>query len=351
MDLLGLSCLALAVYLGYVIYLGWNGGAVGNGTETALAHAVGGGAIVFPVALGIGGLLLILRPLLPSPRALAAGVFAICAGLLLALAAQTAGLGPDGTREELFDPAFFSEHGGGLGEVLYWASTTLFQRIGAHIIAVLLVAAGVLLVMGRSVSDLISAGHRGFSKARDGAADFVTLMRESKLNPTDDPDVVGTDPIDTDPVFGPPGAARHRPGGEPGGSAAGRAPSPRVSPTSTRPSASRRTSRTRHDQDRRGRRRVRPMPPRTSQTPRPERPARPRSSTSPHGRAALARRRHRIRADRLRGPRRRVRARAGQVPTRRPTTATTRRSARRCWRRSGTSASRRRSSAPSSART
>ena len=48
MDLLGLSCLALAVYLGYVIYLGWNGGRVGNGTETALAHAVGGGAIVFP---------------------------------------------------------------------------------------------------------------------------------------------------------------------------------------------------------------------------------------------------------------------------------------------------------------
>ena len=202
-DLLGLSCLALAVYLGYVIYLGWNGGTVGNGTETALAHAVGGGAIVFPVGLGIAGLLLILRPLLPSPRALAAGVFAICAGLLLALAAQTAGLGPDGVREKLFEPAFFSEHGGALGEVLYWASTTLFQRIGAHIIAVLLVAAGMLLVMGRSVSDLIRAAHRGFSRAHNGAADFVTLMRESRQERTD-PDLIGTDPIDTDPVFGPP---------------------------------------------------------------------------------------------------------------------------------------------------
>ena len=141
---------------------------------------------------------------MPSPRALAAGVFAICAGLLLALAAQTAGLGPDGVREELFDPAFFSEHGGALGEVLYWASTTLFQRIGAHIIAVLLVVAGLLLVMGRSVSDMIAAGHRGFSKARNGAADFVTLMRESRQEGRTDPDLVGTDPIDTDPVFGPP---------------------------------------------------------------------------------------------------------------------------------------------------
>jgi DNA segregation ATPase FtsK/SpoIIIE, S-DNA-T family len=204
MDLLGLCCIALAVYLGYVIYLGWNGGTVGNGTETALSYAVGGGAIVFPVALGLGGLALIMRPLMPSPRALAAGVFAIGAGLLLALAAQTAGLGADGVREKLFDPEFFPEHGGGLGEVLYWASTTLFQRIGAHIIAVLLIAAGLLLVMGRSVSDMIAAGHRGFARARDGAADFVTLMRESKRNPTEDPDYVGTDPIDTDPVFGPP---------------------------------------------------------------------------------------------------------------------------------------------------
>jgi S-DNA-T family DNA segregation ATPase FtsK/SpoIIIE len=204
MDLLGLCCLALAVYLGYVIYLGWNGGRVGNGTESALGHAVGGGAIVFPVALGLAGLGLILRPLMPSPRALAAGVFAICAGLLLALAAQTAGIGPAGARGELFDPAFFSEHGGALGEVLYWASTTLFQRIGAHIIAVLLVVAGLLLVMGRSVSDMIAAGHRGFSKARNGAADFVTLMRESRQEGRTDPDLVGTDPIDTDPVFGPP---------------------------------------------------------------------------------------------------------------------------------------------------
>ena len=203
LDLLGLGCLAMAVYLGYVIYLGWNGGTVGNGTEVALAHAVGGAAIVFPAGLALAGLGLVLRPLLPSPRAVAAGVFAICAGVLLALAAQTAGLGPDAPREKLFDPGFFSEHGGALGEVLYWASTTLFQRIGAHIIAVLLVVAGVLLVLGRSVSDMIAAAHRGFSRARDGAADFVTLLRESRGSETD-PDLVGTEPVDTEPVFGPP---------------------------------------------------------------------------------------------------------------------------------------------------
>ncbi|MGZ5312077.1 MAG: DNA translocase FtsK [Solirubrobacterales bacterium] len=210
MDLLGLGCLALAVYLGYVIYLGWDGGTVGNGAEAGLAYAVGEGAVVFPVALALGGLAVILRPLMPSPRAVAVGAFAIAAGLLLALAAQTAGLGPGGAREGLFQPDFFREHGGGLGEVLYWASTTLFQRIGAHIIVVVLVISGALLIAGRSVSDMIAAARRGFSHARNGAAEFVTLMRDTRAQ-TDDPDLVHTDPSDTDPLFGPPEAVHDAP--------------------------------------------------------------------------------------------------------------------------------------------
>ncbi len=204
MDLAGLCCMAMAVYLGYVIYLDWNGGTVGNGAENGLAHAVGAAVVVMPAVFLLVGLGLILRPLLPSPRAVAVGVFAIAAGLLLAFAAQTAGLGPDGARgDELFKPEFFSEHGGGLGEVLYWASTTLFQRIGAHIIAVLLVVAGLLLVTGKSVSDLISAFHSGIVHAREGASDFVTLARDASPFTTD-PDYRSTDAKDTDPVFGPP---------------------------------------------------------------------------------------------------------------------------------------------------
>jgi S-DNA-T family DNA segregation ATPase FtsK/SpoIIIE len=202
LDLAGLGCIAIAVYLGYVIYLGWNGGAAGNGAETGLEYAVGAGAVVVPVGLGLTGLGLILRPLLPSPRSVAVGVAAIVAGLLLALAAQTAGLVPAGTRTELFDSTFFPQHGGALGEVLYWASTTLFQRIGAHIIAVLLLLSGLLLVCGRSVSDMISAGHQGFERAKRGTVGFATAIKESRINT--DPDLLHTDPVDTDPIFGPP---------------------------------------------------------------------------------------------------------------------------------------------------
>jgi DNA segregation ATPase FtsK/SpoIIIE, S-DNA-T family len=202
LDLAGLCFIGLAVYLGYVIYLDWNGGAVGDGSETALSYAVGAGAIVVPIALGLAGVGLILRPFLPSPRSVAVGVAAIAFGLLLALAAQTAGLGPDGVRRDLFDSNFFPHHGGGIGETLYWATTTLFQRIGAHIIAVLLIVSGLLLLSGRSVSDMVRAARRGAESAKRGTVSFATAVKESRVRT--DPDLVDTNPAETDPIFGPP---------------------------------------------------------------------------------------------------------------------------------------------------
>src|SRR4051794_11332622 len=202
LDLAGLCCIGLAVYLGYVIYLGWNGGAVGNGSQTALDYAVGAGGVVVPVALGLAGIGLILRPFLPSPKSVAVGVAAIAAGLLLALAAQTAGLGPEGVRKGLFDPSFFPHHGGGLGEVLYWATSTLFDRIGAHIVAIVLLVSGLLLLTGRSVSDMVRAARRGAERAKRGTVGFATAIKESRVHT--DPDLIDTTPADTEPVFGPP---------------------------------------------------------------------------------------------------------------------------------------------------
>jgi S-DNA-T family DNA segregation ATPase FtsK/SpoIIIE len=202
LDLAGLCCVGLAVYLGYVLYLGWNGGAVGNGSETALHYAVGAGAVVVPVALGLAGVALIMRPFMPSPSSIAVGVAAIACGLLLALAAQTAGLGPDGVRKGLFDSGFFPHHGGGIGETLYWASTTLFQRLGAHIIAVLLIVSGLLMISGRSVSDMVRAARRGADRAKRGTVGFATAVKESRVNT--DPDLIDTSPASTEPVFGPP---------------------------------------------------------------------------------------------------------------------------------------------------
>src|SRR3954453_4591811 len=202
LDLAGLCCIGLAVYLGYVLYLNWNGGTVGNGSETPPPYAVGSASVVIPVALGLAGVALIMRPFLPSPKSVAVGVAAIACGLLLALAAQTAGLGPDGARNGLFDPDFFPHHGGGVGETLYWATTTLFDRIGAHIVAGLLGVSGLLLISGRSVSDLVRGVRRGAARARRGTVDFATAVKESRIRT--DPDLVDTSPASTEPIFGRP---------------------------------------------------------------------------------------------------------------------------------------------------
>ena len=53
------------------------------------------------------------------------------------------------------------------------------------------------------MNPVVGAARRGFSKARNGAADFVTLVRETRGHDTD-PDLVRTEPVDTEPVFGPP---------------------------------------------------------------------------------------------------------------------------------------------------
>ena len=108
------------------------------------------------------GLALVVKPLMRYPGAINAGAILLIAGLLLAFAAETAGLGPDSpARGDIFDPDFFTAHGGALGEALYWASTTLFQRVGAHIIAVLMILSGILLLSGRPLASLFELRRRG----------------------------------------------------------------------------------------------------------------------------------------------------------------------------------------------
>ena len=210
LDLIGLGLVALATYLFCVLYLGWDGGRVGEAADSALSYVAGACASIVPLVIAAVGAALVLRPFISSPGAVNAGVVCVVASLLLAYAAQTGGLGPDGppARHGYFDPDFFTEHGGVLGETLYWATTTLFQRIGAHIISVLLLVAGLLLLSGTTVAGLIRSLMRAGGVARDGARDLGTAVREtaSKRNPPDEEKVLtrvaATEPIATE-LLGP----------------------------------------------------------------------------------------------------------------------------------------------------
>jgi S-DNA-T family DNA segregation ATPase FtsK/SpoIIIE len=177
LEVVGLGLIAAGAYLCFVLYFGWDGGRVGRGAEDGLTYVFGKVAYVSPFVFFGCGAALILRPFLPSIKPLRTGGILIVAGLLLAFAAQTAHIGPDHPlRPGYFDPSWFPYHGGLAGEGLYWATATLFQRIGAHIIAALLVFAGALLLTGTSIAAFLGSSGRALTRARTSGTEMARTM-------------------------------------------------------------------------------------------------------------------------------------------------------------------------------
>jgi DNA segregation ATPase FtsK/SpoIIIE, S-DNA-T family len=175
---IGLGLVAAGVYLGCVLYVGWDGGPVGEWLQRALENVAGRIAYVVPVALAGWGMALVMRPFIAAPGALNAGAVLVLASLLLAFAAQTAGLGPDHpARHGYFEQRFFAVHGGAAGEALYWAATTLFQRLGAQILAALMLVSGLLLLTGTTVASLLSGAGRVARSAGAGTRELARTVR------------------------------------------------------------------------------------------------------------------------------------------------------------------------------
>jgi len=180
-DLIGLVMVATGVYAAFVLYMGWDGGRVGGWLDAALATLVGQVAYVVPIALFGLGLALIARPMMKAPRALNVGAVLVMLSLLLAFSAGTLGLGPDRpVRDDYFVPAFYETHGGVIGEALYWASTTLFQRLGAQILAVLLMLSGVLLLTGMTIANLVQGAGGAARRAHDTTREMARTVRQTQ---------------------------------------------------------------------------------------------------------------------------------------------------------------------------
>jgi DNA segregation ATPase FtsK/SpoIIIE, S-DNA-T family len=182
-DVLGLALVAAGVYLAFVLYLGWDGGPVGGWIDSALRSVAGRVAYVGPLALAAWGASLIARPLIRAPSALNAGAVLVLCALLLAFAAQTAGLGPERpARHDYFEQQFMVEHGGVLGESLYWAATTLFQRLGAQILATLMLFSGLLLLTGTTIAQAVGATGKAVRRAGAGTRDVARTVRAPKTS-------------------------------------------------------------------------------------------------------------------------------------------------------------------------
>jgi len=160
-DVLGLALIALAVFLGGVIYLHWAGGTVGRGAVTALRLVFGELAYVVPVGLAIGGALVFAREVNKPERPLRAGTLCLLVAAPLALAAGTLGIGPGP------EPAhgFWAEHvleprGGALGGAELFVVGHLVSTAGADVLAVFLLIAAVVLFSGATFASIVLATRR-----------------------------------------------------------------------------------------------------------------------------------------------------------------------------------------------
>jgi S-DNA-T family DNA segregation ATPase FtsK/SpoIIIE len=151
LDLIGLGLVAAGVFMAFPLYFGWDGGAAGQAIVDGLTWGVGRVAWATPVALVAAGGLLVLRPVLPAGvRPFRAGAVCLLASACLGLAMGTLGLGPG-------DAAPVDERGGHLGQVMADAATRAVSDIGAHILALFLFCAALLLLTGATVAGVLRA--------------------------------------------------------------------------------------------------------------------------------------------------------------------------------------------------
>ncbi len=156
-DLLGLGLVAAGIFLVFPLWMGWDGGRGGEGLVDGLRYLVGVLAYGAPVALCAIGALCVLRPVLPAVRPFRAGGICLVAALTLALAAGTLGLGPAGVRHGFWHTDFLSDRGGIVGEALFYGSSNLIGNVGAHILAIFLFVAALLLLTGASIAGVVRA--------------------------------------------------------------------------------------------------------------------------------------------------------------------------------------------------
>ncbi|HZQ63761.1 MAG TPA: DNA translocase FtsK 4TM domain-containing protein [Gaiellaceae bacterium] len=138
-ELIGLGLAVFGVFMGSVLYAGWNGGYVGRAIGDGLVALVGDTAYVLPVACAAVGLLMVGRSNLPRFAPFRTGllVTTVALGLVLGRA-----------------------HGGYFGRGLDAIFATMLGSTGARLLGSFLLLAGALLVSGASAGAFLRrSGH------------------------------------------------------------------------------------------------------------------------------------------------------------------------------------------------
>jgi DNA segregation ATPase FtsK/SpoIIIE, S-DNA-T family len=189
-DVLALALVAVGIFLGFVLYAGWDGGRVGQGLAEGLGWMVGRARGLTPVALIVGGGAMLMAPVLPALRPLRTGGICLGAAIVLALAAGTLGVSAGTPEGAQWSTSFLSARGGALGELMYVAAHRLVQEVGVDILVIFLLIVGVILLTGASLATALRATGTGMVDTTRmlrtlASSSETTKVRAEPLQPPD----------------------------------------------------------------------------------------------------------------------------------------------------------------------
>ena len=147
-ELIGLTLVASGVFLASLLYLGWDGGIVGEKIDAGLRDAVGSAAYAVPLALVVVGGLMLLRSGLLDVHPFRTGLAVTCLGLMITLG---------------------SSQGGFAGELLGGGVSRLLGDTGALLVGLTALLAGVLLLSGASYGALLRGSGHAVRRAHGAA--------------------------------------------------------------------------------------------------------------------------------------------------------------------------------------
>src|SRR5579884_1714757 len=133
-ELWGLGLVALGLFLGSVVYAGWNGGYVGAALADGFRALLGGATYVLPVGLAAVGGLMVVRSALVDVRPFRTGLIVVSCGLMISLG---------------------RDQGGYLGQMLGGAVGVAIGATGSTILGILLLLVGALLLSGASLGAIL----------------------------------------------------------------------------------------------------------------------------------------------------------------------------------------------------
>jgi S-DNA-T family DNA segregation ATPase FtsK/SpoIIIE len=164
-----LACVAVAVFLVFVLYLGWHGGFLGRWLVEGLRLLVGLLAFLAPAVLIYAAVLLAVRRDRRPSGEITAGVITLCLAFALAAAADTFRLFGGSRPAQTFLEPYMKGHGGLVGESLWSGLHPVIGAIGVTVLVVGATVTGLLLVSGSSLGLWASRSKRGVDAARGAA--------------------------------------------------------------------------------------------------------------------------------------------------------------------------------------